>query len=74
MKNVSGKKFAKIVEHHGWRLLRIQGSHHVYGKPDSGSSANSVVRLSIPIHGNNPLKAGLLKHMMKLAGITDADF
>ena len=36
-------------------------------KPMSGS----VVRLSIPIHGNRPLKKGLLGHLAKLAEIPD---
>jgi predicted RNA binding protein YcfA (HicA-like mRNA interferase family) len=66
MKAVSGKEFAKIIERHGWSLLRVQGSHHIYGK------AGSDVRLSVPIHGNQPLKTGLLRHLMKLAGITEA--
>jgi predicted RNA binding protein YcfA (HicA-like mRNA interferase family) len=63
MKSVSGKALAKVVERHGWTLLRIQGSHHIYGKP------GSVVRLSIPIHANTPLKFGLLHHLLKLAGL-----
>jgi predicted RNA binding protein YcfA (HicA-like mRNA interferase family) len=67
MKAVSGKDFAKILERHGWSLLRVQGSHHIYGK------AGSDVRLSVPIHGNQPLKTGLLRHLMKLAGITEVD-
>jgi predicted RNA binding protein YcfA (HicA-like mRNA interferase family) len=67
VKAVSGKDFAKILERHGWSLLRVQGSHHIYGK------AGSDVRLSVPIHGNQPLKTGLLRHLMKLAGITEAD-
>jgi predicted RNA binding protein YcfA (HicA-like mRNA interferase family) len=67
MKAVSGKEFAKILERHGWILLRVQGSHHIYGK------AGSDVRLSVPIHGNQPLKTGLLRHLMKLAGITEDD-
>ena len=46
MKSVSGKEFAKVLERHGWSLLRVQGSHHIYGK------AESDVRLSVPIHGN----------------------
>ncbi|MGH9651810.1 MAG: type II toxin-antitoxin system HicA family toxin, partial [Terriglobales bacterium] len=58
-----GKDLARLLERSGWKLLRIQGSHHIYGKPGSG------VRLSIPIHGNRPLKIGLLKHLLKLAGI-----
>jgi hypothetical protein len=38
MKSVSGKEFAKVLERHGWSLLRIQGSHQIYGKtvPTSG--------------------------------------
>ena len=67
MKAVSGKEFAKLLERHGWSLLRVQGSHHIYGK------AGSDVRLSVPIHGNQSLKAGLLRHLMKLAGATEAD-
>jgi hypothetical protein len=27
------------------------------------------VRLSIPIHGNRPLKTGLLRHLAKLAEV-----
>ena len=45
MKSVSGRELARLVERHGWQLLRVNRSHHIYGKP------GSVVRLSIPIHG-----------------------
>jgi predicted RNA binding protein YcfA (HicA-like mRNA interferase family) len=67
MKPVSGRDFARIVERRGWTLLRIKGSHHIYGK------AGSTVRLSIPVHGNKPLKRGLLWHLMKLADIAEQD-
>jgi predicted RNA binding protein YcfA (HicA-like mRNA interferase family) len=67
MRAVSGRDFARVVERRGWRLLRVSGSHHVYGK------TGSVVRLSIPIHGNRPLKIGLLRHLAKLAEISDDD-
>ena len=62
---MSGKGFAKAAEKQGWRLLRVAGSHHIYGK------AGSTVRLSIPIHGNQSLKAGLLRHLFKLAEIEE---
>lgn len=68
MKSVSGKEFAKALEKHGWVLLRVNGSHHIYGR------AGSEVRLSVPIHGNKALKTGLLNHLMKLAGLTEDDF
>lgn len=67
MKSVSGQDLARVVERHGWSLLRVHGSHHIYGK------AGRVVRLSIPIHGNKPLKAGLLKHLLKSAGLKETD-
>jgi len=67
MKSVSGKDFAKILERHGWSLLRIKGSHHVYGK------AGSEVRISVPIHGNQSLKTGLMRHFLKSAGLTEKD-
>lgn len=67
MKSISGKKFAKILEYRGWRLMRIQGSHHIYAKEES------IVRISVPIHGNKSLKLGLLKHFLKLAQLTEQD-
>jgi predicted RNA binding protein YcfA (HicA-like mRNA interferase family) len=67
VKSLSGRAFARIVERRGWTLLRVSGSHHIYGK------SGSVVRLSVPIHGNKPLKTGLLRHLAKLAEISDDD-
>lgn len=66
MKSVSGKELAGLLERHGWALLRIHGSHHIYGK------SGSIVRLSVPIHGNKPLKIGLLKHLLKMAGLQES--
>jgi predicted RNA binding protein YcfA (HicA-like mRNA interferase family) len=65
MKSVSGRELARVLEQHGWTLLRVQGSHHIYGK------AGSTVRLSVPIHGNRPLKTGLLRHLLKMAGLSE---
>ena len=67
MKSVSGRELARFVERRGWTLLRVSGSHHIYGKP------GSVVRLSIPIHGNTALKTGLLRHLLKMAEIPEED-
>ena len=65
MRAISGREFARIIERRGWMLLRVNGSHHIYGRP------GSIVRLSVPIHGNRPLKIGLLRHLAKLAEIDD---
>ncbi len=65
MKSVSGKELARLMKKRGWELKRIKGSHHVYVRP------GNPARISIPVHGNRPLKVGLLKHIMKLAMILE---
>jgi len=67
MKSVAGKDLARVLEHNGWTLLRVRGSHHIYGKQGSD------VRLSVPMHGHASLKLGLLKHLIKMAGLTEDD-
>ena len=48
-------------------LKRITGSHHIFTK------AGHRERIVIPVHGNQPLKIGLLKHQMKIAGLVESD-
>lgn len=67
MKAISGKEFAKLLEKNGWFLARINGIHHIYMKD------NQKERISIPTHGNESLKLGLQKHLMKVAGINESD-
>jgi predicted RNA binding protein YcfA (HicA-like mRNA interferase family) len=52
MKSMSGKELAKLLEANGWDLLRIQGSHHIYGQ------AGNPARISVPIHRNQDMKTG----------------
>lgn len=55
-----------MIRRKGWSLSRINGSHHVFvmrGRHE---------RIVIPIHGNQPLKVGLLKSLMKIADLTEA--
>ncbi|HYL58126.1 MAG TPA: type II toxin-antitoxin system HicA family toxin [Candidatus Acidoferrales bacterium] len=49
-------------------MRRINGSHHIFGKE------GSTVRISVPVHGNRSLKAGLQTHLSKLAGLGVEDF
>ena len=67
MKSITGKDFARLLVRDGWLLLRVKGSHRIYGK------AGSEVRISVPIHGNQTLKTGLLRHFMKVAGLSESD-
>jgi hypothetical protein len=63
MKAVSGRDFGRFVERRGWRLLRVNGSHHIYGK------AGSVVRLSM----QSPPEARAAAAFMKLAELSEHD-
>ena len=65
MKAISGRELARLLEHNGWILLRVKGSHHIYAK------SGSRVRLTVPVHANQPLKRGLLNHLLKMAGLSD---
>jgi len=65
LKAISGKEFTKLLEKKGWELRRVSGSHHIYVREET------PVRISVPIHGNKPLKIGLLKYFMKVAGIRE---
>ena len=68
MKPVSGKRFCKVLEKHGWVLKRTtKSSHFIYTK--SGHPAT----ISVPVHGNHDLKKGLQADLMKQAGLTDDD-
>jgi predicted RNA binding protein YcfA (HicA-like mRNA interferase family) len=67
MKPVSGKRFCKALERHGRLLLRLNGSHHIYGRPDSPSI------LPVPAHGGNDLPTGTQRALMRLACLSDDD-
>ena len=65
MKAVSGKRMVKLAEQKGWGLARINGSHYVYTKE------GRFERVVIPIHGNQSLKSGLQRALMKIIPITE---
>jgi predicted RNA binding protein YcfA (HicA-like mRNA interferase family) len=67
VKQISGKDFIRLIQKRGWILQRVNGSHHIFTK------AGQQERIVVPVHGNRPLKIGLLKHQMKIAGLTEAD-
>ena len=67
MKTISGKMMCKILEDKGWKLARITGSHYIY------IADGKNVRITIPVHGNQDLKTGLQKFIMKLADIREEE-
>lgn len=56
-----------IVSARGWVLRRISGSHHTFLKEGRRE------RIVIPVHGNSPLKTGLLRSLMNIAEITEPE-
>ena len=67
MKQVSGKALAKAIERKGWSSVRVKGSHHIF------VMSGRRERIVIPIHGNRPLKIGLLRALMKIAELEESD-
>ena len=67
MKQVSGRELARIIQARGSRLARSQG---VITFSRRGGRREGFV---ISIHGNQPLKTGLLRSLMKIAGLSETD-
>ena len=67
MKQIAAAELAKAITRKGWVLARIKGSHHVYIKDGRQE------RIVIPFHGAKPLKIGLLKSLMNIAGLSEND-
>ena len=64
----SGKEIIKVFKTAGWTLDRIEGSHHILVK----EGVDSI--LVIPVHGTKPIRVGLLKGLIKDAGLTNEEF
>lgn len=67
MKSVCGRRMAKLAEAKGWKLARIKGSHHIY------TMADRFERPVIPIHGNQNLKIGLQRSLMKIILVSEKE-
>lgn len=62
----SGKQMVQFLQGRGFAVLRIRGSHHFL---DSGSH-----RTSVPVHGNQPLKIGTLRSILRDIDLSPAEF
>jgi predicted RNA binding protein YcfA (HicA-like mRNA interferase family) len=67
VKQISGNEFGMVLKKQKWELARIRGSHHIFAKP------GRIERISVPVHGNKPLKVGLLRSLMKMADVDESD-
>jgi predicted RNA binding protein YcfA (HicA-like mRNA interferase family) len=62
----SGKDMVRFLERQGFVVLRIRGSHHFLQHGDR--------RTSVPVHGNDPLKIGTLRAILRDIDLSPADF
>lgn len=58
---MTGKDVIAKLRAAGWKLDRIQGSHHIFVK---GGAA-----VPIPVHGSRDLGAGLLAAIQRQTGV-----
>lgn len=59
--SMTGKEIIKLLEEHGWSVLRTNGSHHRMGKGN--------MRTTVPVHGKRDLGKGLISAIEKQTGI-----
>ncbi|TSE25184.1 HicA toxin of bacterial toxin-antitoxin [Tepidimonas aquatica] len=62
-KKMNGKEIIKRLEAAGWRLVRVQGSHHILVKPGAPRS------VPVPVHGSRELSSGLVKAIERQSGV-----
>lgn len=66
---VTGREAVDAFGKAGFTLARIsRSSHHILKK------TGHRYLLTIPVHGNKTLKAGLLRSQIRLAGLTIEEF
>ena len=67
MKMVGGNDLITILKSHGWSVLRSKGSHLGLKKP----GVKNI--LTVPVHGNELLRPGTLRKLLRLASLTPDD-
>jgi len=63
---INAKELIKILERKGFNFSRQSGSHAIYANQNG-------VKVTVPIHGKKDLGKGLLKQIMKDAGLANED-
>lgn len=63
---MTAAQIIRILERHGFKFSRQSGSHAIYHHSDGR-------RTTVPIHGKRDLGKGLLKQIMRDAGLTADD-
>ena len=56
----------RFLNKQGFAVLRVRGSHHFLESNEK--------RTSVPVHGNNPLKIGTLRSILRDIEMSPAEF
>lgn len=65
---VNGREAIRALENLGFRLDRVEGSHHMMVKD------NHPRTIPIPVHGSKPLPKGTLASIIRGSGVTRKQF
>jgi len=60
---VSGKDAVRVLRRLGFRLDRIEGSHHIMVKE------GHAFTIPVPVHGSKPLPRGTLASIIRMSGV-----
>lgn len=58
---MTGKEMIKRLQKDGWKLERVNGSHHIMNKGDKN--------VSVPVHSGKDLKPGTLNSILKITNL-----
>lgn len=64
--SLSARQIIRILEHRGFVLARQSGSHAIFRHPDGRGT-------TVPVHGKRDIGKGLLRQIMRDAGLTAED-
>jgi predicted RNA binding protein YcfA (HicA-like mRNA interferase family) len=70
MGNLKPRDVLRALRVAGFELDHWEGSHAILLRSDAGGSR----RVSVPVHGDRPLRAGTLRAIIRQAGLTRQEF
>jgi predicted RNA binding protein YcfA (HicA-like mRNA interferase family) len=67
MPAVPGAKVIKALERAGFKVTRINGSHHIMSHPDGQT-------VSVPVHLGRDMPKGTPRNILAIVSLTNDDF
>ena len=64
---VDARKVAKVLEQHGYLLIRQSGSHRIYKNPEG-------IRVTLPVHSGKTIHPKILNKISEDTGIPLEEF